>query len=107
MADYDANVLQQYADALYREAATIVFQTAWTYGGVLLLVSLVLIGTYAATVGQRSAGDNSTFYLIVVIAMTAIGVYAGVLAGRKKAFHLKLQAQQVLCQKQIEVNTRK
>jgi hypothetical protein len=36
----------------------------------------------------------------------AIGISAGVDAGRRKAFELKLKAQQILCQVQIEQNTR-
>jgi len=35
-----------------------------------------------------------------------LGVGAGMSAGRKKAFAMKLQAQQILCQLQIESNIR-
>lgn len=41
---------------------------------------------------------------ITLLAMLAIS--AGVSAGRIKAFQLKLQAKQILCQRQIEANTR-
>jgi len=44
---------------------------------------------------------------VIVLFLTLIGVLAGAGAGRRKAFMLKLQAQQILCQRQTEINTRK
>ncbi len=41
-----------------------------------------------------------------VLLIAAIGAAVGVSAGRKKAFQLKLEAQKLLCQRQVEFNTR-
>jgi hypothetical protein len=41
----------------------------------------------------------------IVGVVTLLAIAAGVSAGRTKAFQLKLQAQQILCQRQIEANT--
>lgn len=95
---YDPGILQQYADELYRQAWDILFITAVQYGFVAFALGWLL-----ANAGLRPGGvDTSTMNIIV----TAIGIVFGVSAGRRKAFAFKLQAQQILCQRQIEFNTR-
>jgi hypothetical protein len=100
---YDSQVLQQYADDLYRQAQSIMVWTAIKYGSLVFLLSLIALSAFNAA--QRSASDVSTG-LVVVAVLTAVGVVVGVGAGRLKAFNLKLEAQRLLCQLQIEQNTR-
>lgn len=70
--------------------------SALIVGGIALLPNTVVGATgYASNVGI-------TFVAIV----TVLGAAAGFAAGKQKAFRLKLQAQQILCQRQIEINTR-
>ncbi len=107
VATYDENVLQQYADSLYRQARWIVLWTATRYGFLVFLVSLVSL-QLGVTVGSQKGVDANTVStgLILVLILTLVGIVAGVDAGRRKAFNLKLQAQQILCQRQTEINTR-
>ena len=102
MTTYDENILQQYADGLYREAKSIMFSTALVYGLVSFLIA-ILIALLLGRVGT----DMETISEFAMVIVPVIGIIFGILAGRQKAFHLKLQAQQILCQRQIEVNTRR
>lgn len=102
MTTYDENVLQQYADTLYRQAKGIVLWTALKYGFVTFVVAVA--GAFAVG-DSRQIPLNTLVGLILIISL--VGAAAGVAAGRRKAFHLKLQAQQTLCQRQIEMNTRR
>jgi uncharacterized membrane protein len=101
---YDENVLEQYADSLYRQAKWIVVWTAVRYGFTVFLLSLVL----GIAVGSQKGvnADTANTEVILVLILTLVGIVAGVDAGRRKAFNLKLQAQQILCQRQTEINTR-
>jgi len=103
---YDENVLQQYADDLYRQAKGIIFWTAVRYGLAVFLVSVILSMAVAASQKQVST-DAANSGVILVMFLTVVGIAVGVDAGRRKAFMLKLQAQQILCQRQTEMNTRK
>ncbi len=101
--DYDPNVLQEYADQLYRQAKWIVFWMMLRYG----LLSFVVIGILAAVVASLSpANANPALLSIAPLFGLAVGILAGIDAGRRKSFNLKLQAQQLLCQRKIELNTR-
>ena len=51
--------------------------------------------------------DSANAGVVLVLFLTLIGIAVGADAGRRKAFMLKLQAQQILCQRQTELNTRK
>jgi hypothetical protein len=104
---YDDGILQQYADSLYREAAWIVWWTAVAFGLVAFLVSGVVLVAISALGPQMGINGNmGSAGLPVVLFITVLGVVAGVGAGKQKSFKLKLQAQQILCQRQIELNTR-
>jgi hypothetical protein len=98
---YAATVLQKYADDLYSQARWVVFSTAFVYAfvsfvGVFLLeASLALVRHLDASLSMAGA-----------ISAAAIAAGIGVSIGRKKAFMLKLEAQKILCQCQIELNTR-
>jgi hypothetical protein len=106
VTNYDENVLQQYADDLYRQAKGIIVWTAARYGAAVFLVSFMV--SMAVASSQKNVNtDAANSGVVLVLFLTLIGIAAGVDAGRRKAFHLKLQAQQILCQRQTELNTRK
>lgn len=97
---YDPRVLQQYADDLYSQAKWIIFGTALRYFFGALLLSLACAAALSVTpAGRGPAG------LIITIIFCIIGIASGIDAGRTKAFELKLKAQQILCQVQIEQNS--
>lgn len=101
--DYDPNVLQQYADQLYRQAKWIVFWTALRYG----LIGLLVIGVAAGLIASLNPANVSPSVISLgPLLGLAVGIFAGIDAGRRKSFNLKLQAQQLLCQPKIELNTR-
>lgn len=95
---YDPQILQDYADDLYKQARYIVIRTALKYGLIVFLVSI--LGCF---IMARLAGPEvSDAVPAIVIFLTLVGIAAGVDAGRREAFSLKLQAQELLCQRQIE-----
>jgi len=97
---YDSSILQQFADDLYSRARWIIFSTAAMYGTVVFVLSLIGIPAmnHSITLQMQDWG--------VIGTLTLVAVAIGVSRGREKAFQLKLQAQQILCQRQIEENTR-
>lgn len=100
---YDPDILQQYADQLYREAKWIIGTTALRYAVVVFLIALSLLMTVDAR--ARFAPFNSPDIALVWI-VTFVGFLIGLEAGRRKSFRLKLDAQKILCDRQIELNTR-
>jgi len=98
---YDPDILQGYADDLYQQAGNIIAATAIKYGLVMFLVSG--LGVILA-VNQFHADASSGVVFILILTM--LGVAAGISDGRRRAFKLKLEAQELLCQRQIEFNTR-
>jgi hypothetical protein len=105
---YDDSILQQYAYALYREAKWVAFWMAVTFGGITFLISAVVIGAISLLPQTTINGNDDTqnVRIMVVVVLSALGAFVGLGIGRQKAFRLKLQAQQILCQRQIEINTR-
>ncbi len=103
---YDENVLQQYADDLYKQAKWIAVMSALRYGLAVFLASFG-ISMVAASSQKNVTTDAANSGLLLVLFLTLIGIAVGADAGRRKAFMLKLQAQQILCQRQTEINTRK
>lgn len=107
MTTYDDNILKQYADSLYRQAQWIVFQTAIVFGCIAFIISLIVMAAVAALGPQMGIrGDISSGEMVLAVAITTVGIVWGINKGRRNAFRLKLQAQQILCQRQIELNTR-
>lgn len=96
---YDSSILQEFADDLYARARWIIFSTAAMYGTVVFVLSL--IGVKAANHAILQTQEWG-----VIGTLTLVAVAIGVNRGREKAFQLKLQAQQILCHRQIEANTR-
>lgn len=105
MTIYDEAILQQYADDLYRQAKWIIVSTAIKYGLAVFLASFAL----AIVIGsQRQVATEAANQVVgIVLTLTLVGIVSGIDAGRRKAFYLKLQAQQILCQHQTEINTRR
>lgn len=99
---YDPAIFQKCADELYRQAKWIVITMAFRYGFSTLVIAELLKEILPYPV-IRDLGPNAEGIALV---LALIGVALGVGAGRRKAFALKLQAQQVLCQREIELNTR-
>lgn len=96
---YDSSILQQFADDLYSRAGWIIISVAAMYGIVVFVLSI--IGVLAASHSSLQVQEWG-----VIGTLTLVAVAIGVNRGREKAFQLKLQAQQILCQRQIEENTR-
>jgi len=80
--------------------------SAVRYGLVVFLASFGTI-MVAASSQKNVSTDAANSGMMLVLFLTLIGIAVGVDAGRRKAFMLKLQAQQILCQRQTELNTRK
>lgn len=96
MIAYDAAVIEEFAEALYAQAKWIVIR----YCALGLLIGFVIGYGFAAA--ARLRGGEAVLGGVVALA----GVVLGYFAGLARAFLLRLQAQQALCQVQIEKNTR-
>lgn len=96
MTDYSPEMLQSFADRLYRRATWTIAE--WTAVGVLL--GVVLAGLSASLIHDLT---NSSGVIFLVWLVCALG---GIAIGREKAFGMKVEAQRLLCQMQIEQNTR-
>lgn len=93
MAKYDPQIIQQFADGLYAQAAS-------------ATVGSTAIGCIvAAFLGY--AGASPDMRVAFAIAGAIIGALLGYLVGAKYAASLRLRAQMALCQMQIEANTRR
>lgn len=97
---YDPDLLQTYADRLYRQANWLIgwrsllgFLAGW---GLDAIVSRLMFSA-SHTEGLSGSGE----WLLPLI-----GLAVGLLSGLGKAYQLKLDAQRTLCQLQIERNTR-
>ena len=95
---FDAAVIEEFAERLLAKASSIAVTTAFTWG---LLTGL---GTLIVLV-QMNRGNASLAFDLAGLAALVSGFF-GYLHGREKAFQLRLQAQNALCQVQIEKNTR-
>ncbi|HEV7675862.1 MAG TPA: hypothetical protein VGQ12_15125 [Candidatus Angelobacter sp.] len=95
---YDQEVLQTFADVLYARAKWTALSSAFIYALAGGLSALLIIAAIPKLVPEE-------VLWVVVLFVAVIAFFVGYEAGSKKAFNLKLQAQQVLCQRQIELNT--
>jgi hypothetical protein len=98
--DYDERVICQFADRLYRRAASTI--GVYTFLGGLIGVLVVVLGgaSYAARSGHWPGLEGPGIFVGGIAAMI------GFFVGRERAFTLRLTAQTALCQAQIERNTR-
>ena len=98
MAEYDLKVIRQYADSLYAKANSIIRNYTLSYA--------VIGGAVAFAASSFALELSDTGNLLVGLVGALVFASAGRAAGQSKAFSLKLQAQQALCQAKIEENTR-
>ena len=109
MTEYDPQVIQKFADRLYRRAkiavvvSTIVGVLFGGMGG--LVFALDAIGLSLETGGPGIVAGLTTGLIGGLGGAAIVGVVFFLL-GREQAFRLKLQAQTALCQLKIEENTR-
>ena len=99
-AKYDPDLLQQYADRLYRRAKWMV---GW-YSLVGFLAGALIGELQFYLMGVRSHGQPHDWSGNVLFGL--IGLLPGFVYGTGKVFWLRLEAQRTLCQLQIERNTR-
>lgn len=97
---YDPEVLQTFADRLYRRTKWI---GVW-YGFLGFLAGVVLDGPFAVLLARDPHGGGP--FAIGLFLLPLVGALVGYECGSSKAFHLRLEAQRTLCQLQIERNTR-
>lgn len=93
----DTNIIEQFADTLYRKADRIV-QNA-----------MILFGLIGAFLGFAIGATTRSLLASLIIALIGILIcgYLGRIYGEMKAFVLRLEAQRALCEVEIEKNTRK
>lgn len=92
---YDSEVLNKVAAALYAQAQTV--EVLYAAAG----LGVGVVGGYAS---QQMLASGSNLAVVAVVAL--VGTLLGVVAARSKALALRAQAQTLLCQVQIEQNTR-
>lgn len=95
---YDPAVIQKLADKLYSQANTVVF--LWT----LFLLLVGGAGGFFIT-AQPSIPDKNLGMFVGIGAV--VGAILGYAIGQARAFQLRVLAQTALCQRQIEINTRR
>jgi hypothetical protein len=103
MAEYNADVLVKVADDLYAKARSIVGSMTIVGGlGGLVVGGVVNAAVGAATIvgkGKTGPGESA---LIVVGVVAVVGAVLGFATGQSRALAFKAQAQQLLCQVQVE-----
>lgn len=110
MAVFDPRVIQKFANRLHRRAlVTMMASTALgaLSGGVLGLVFCLNAIGFSSGQGDSAALGNLAVGLLGGFLGVVILGLGGFLAGRERAFRLKLQAQIALCQLKIEESTRR
>lgn len=94
--NYDANIIQEFADRLYKRANSII--------AMYTLVGLFL-GSVPVFFLMTESGIETTTAAIVTGIVALFGGLIGFSIGRERVFRMKLQAQTALCQLKIEQNT--
>lgn len=95
MSGYEPKVHQEFADLLRTRAKRIT--TVFT------LMAAIVGGGVGASLARMTGSSQVTY---VVIIWTAVLAVFGFVAGTERSFNLRLKAHELLCQKQIEENTR-
>jgi hypothetical protein len=112
---YDPDLLQAFVDDLYRQAKRIAQWMALKYGAVA--AALFGAGTWLVENLQLSHVTNPVAYSRIAEDAQSAALFAGIIAGAvaallgyslgaEKGFRLRLEAQRLLLQMQIEENTR-
>lgn len=92
---FDPAVIHSFADRLYAQANSIVYQ----YAFLGFLVGCAVGGA----LGTSAFGSGLVPGLVAGLVVAALAA----IAGRERGFTLRLQAQTALCQARIEANTRR
>lgn len=92
--EYDSGIIEQHARSLYSEADWVVYKYSF--------LGIILGGTAAAIAARFQGSSIGVMGLVGAV----VGFLIGNSMGRARAFQYRLQAQTVLCQMQIERNTR-
>src|SRR5712671_5251610 len=103
MVRYDSHQVQKFAQIMYRQALVTV--VVWTLLGAVVGFAgsaALFWGTREAQGLGRDVGGPNTLVAIGTVLTGLIGLAIG----QGKAFWYRLQAQILLCQSQIEANTR-
>ena len=95
MIQYDAKIIFEFADRLYKQAAYVVISYA-VFGGLIGLIIGGVGGTVLPAIGGAVGAITGALALGVI----------GYSMGQQHAFALRLQAQTALCHARIEENTR-
>ena len=105
MAEYDSEIIEEYARKLYDRAGWMIVTSSFVYAGAAFLVVLAWIKLVEYAGAGRVAQVESpvTWYVLAA----AVGALIGALRGNSKSFNRKLEAQRALCLLQIERNTRR
>jgi len=110
MTGYDPQVIQKFADRLYRRA-TVVMVASTVFG--VLFGGMGGLGACVSAISPFLEHGNSAALTGLAVSLMGsllgamISGLGGYIAGRERAFRLKLQAQTVLCQLKVEENTRR
>lgn len=96
MSGYDPNLHQKFADTLQLRAKRI---------AIVFTAMAAIVGAGLGVALPRIAGKPSTAFPVIV-ATFVLGIF-GFVAGKERSFSLCMRAHELLCQKQIEENTRK
>jgi hypothetical protein len=104
MTQYNADILQRFADDLYLKAGWITLK--YCLVGAAIGALLVIVVPFELLASQIHIQANSPSTAIPVGVISLIGGLIGGTIGQRKWFQLRLQAQLTLCQMQTEFNTR-
>jgi hypothetical protein len=94
MPGYDPNVQQDLVDLLILRAKRIV---------PLFTAMAAIVGSGVGIAVARNLGKTET--MSIVVWACVFGIF-GFVAGKERAFSLRMKAQELLCQRKIEENTR-
>lgn len=96
MAEYDPKVIQDYAEGLYKQSKSVT--TCYFFIGIFAAILIF------SKISEILMGEFD--FLIIAIGVF-LGSVMGLFAGRNRAFEMQLEAQQALCQVEIQENTKK
>jgi hypothetical protein len=100
--EYSEQILLQAAQKLWNEATGIIAATATLFTLVAFFAGL--IGTSALFLLSKTDINGGVLFCAIVCA--AVGLAIGIWEGKRRAFELRVKAQQIFVLVQIEHNTR-
>ena len=105
MVNYNPNLIEAFAEALYKQAEAITRRYS-IWGFVLLFFPALLYMWSTGLSVYLSPLLGVLLYVGVAMVLGVLGAWTGHEAAKGKVFKLKLDAQTALCQMRIERNTR-